>query len=109
VRDEERRKQNRRDDQSQTIPTAAPGLGLPMRRPILSRLPFERLAIGLSATCLAMVVLNAATANTHAGTHYPIWVHGTSVVFGLCGWSLVFLRMWDETTFGLDPLPVTIL
>jgi hypothetical protein len=56
-----------------------------------------------------MVVLDAATGNMHAGTHHPIWVHGTSVVFGLCGWALVFLRMRDDTTFGLDPLPVTIL
>jgi len=39
----------------------------------------------------------------------PIWVHVISVVFGLCGWALVFLRMRDDTTFGLDPLPVAIL
>jgi len=37
------------------------------------------------------------------------WGHATSVVSGLCGWALVFLRMRDETTFGLDPLPVTII
>jgi len=35
-----------------------------------------------------MVVLDAATGNMHAWTHHPIWVHGTSVVFGLRGWTV---------------------
>jgi len=77
-------------DQSQTIATAAPGLGVPMRRPMFSRLPFKRIAIGLSATCLAMVVLDAATGNMHAGNAPPdlgAWDLGRPRVCAAGRWS----------------------